>query len=65
LQYIDFSSMVILVDNNDKILYMDRQHDKHETFEIDEKVMREELLDLISNRLLNKIIDLKYIMKKR
>jgi len=65
LQYIDFSSMVILVDNNDKILYMARQHDKHETFEIDEKVMREELLDLISNRLLNKIIDLKYIMKKR
>lgn len=64
LQYTDFSSMIILVDNNNRILYMDRQHDKYETFEIDEKVMREELLDLISNRLLNKIIDLKYIKEK-
>lgn len=64
LQYTDFSSMIILVDNNSRILFMDRQHDKYETFEIDEKVMREELLDLISNRLLNKIIDLKYIREK-
>ncbi|HNW27231.1 MAG TPA: hypothetical protein PKN50_02040 [Spirochaetota bacterium] len=64
LQYTDFSSMIIIVDNNNKILYMDRQHDKYETFEIDAKIMREELLDLISNRLINKIIDLKYVKEK-
>lgn len=64
LQYSDFRSMILIIDNNNKILHMDRQYDKYETFEIDRNILREELLDLISNRLINIIIDLKYIKEK-
>ncbi len=64
LQYSDFKSMIIIIDGNNKIVHMDRQDDKYETFEIDKKIMREDLLDLVSNRLLNLIINLKYIKEK-
>lgn len=64
LQYSDFSSMILIVDNKNKILHMDRQHDNYETFEIDEKVLREEMLDHVSNRLIDIIINLKYIKEK-
>jgi hypothetical protein len=64
LQYTDFGSMIIIVDNNNRILSMDRQYDKYETFEIDKKIMREELLDLISNRLIDTIAKLKYVKEK-
>ncbi|MBP7734438.1 MAG: hypothetical protein KA369_00560 [Spirochaetes bacterium] len=64
LQYTDFGSMIIIVDNNNKILSMDRQYDKYETFEIDKDIMKEELLDLISNRLIDQITKLKYVKEK-
>ncbi len=64
LQYTDFGTMIIIIDKNNKILSMDRQYDKYETFEIDKNVMREELLDQISNRLIDLITKLKYIKEK-
>ncbi len=64
LQYTDFSSMITIIDTNNKILSMDRQYDKYETFEIDKDIMREELLDLISNRLIDLITKLRYIREK-
>lgn len=61
LQYDNFSSMIVIVDNKDKILFLDRQVDKYETFEIDGSVLREELLDLISNRLIDVLARLKFV----
>jgi hypothetical protein len=64
LQYTDFSSMIVIIDGKDKIVHLDRQHDKYESFEIDRNIMQEELLDLISNRFLDRINNLKYIKEK-
>jgi hypothetical protein len=65
LQFSDFNSLVVIIDNNNKIAFMDRQHDKYETFEIDQNVLREELLDLISNRLIGTLVDLKLIKERK
>lgn len=61
LQYNDFGSMVVIVDNNYKIVHLDRQYDKYDTFEIDRQVLKEELLDLVSNRLIDIALKQKYI----
>jgi hypothetical protein len=64
LQFFDFSSMIIIVDNNYQILYMDRQFDKFETFEFDKEILSEDLLDEVSNRFLELMFKLNYLQEK-
>jgi hypothetical protein len=52
LQFSDFSSMIVIVNSKYQILYMDRQFNTYEAFEIDKQILQEDLLDRISNRLL-------------
>ena len=64
LQFSDFSSMIIIVDGKNQVLYMDRQADTFEAFEIDKGILREDLLDQVSNRLLELMFKLGYLKEK-
>lgn len=64
LQFSDFNSMIVIVDGNYQVLYLDRQNDSFEAFEIDKAILREDLLDQISNRLLELMFKLKYLQEK-
>ena len=63
MQYNDFSSMIIIVNQDLKIVYMDRQYDEFETNEYDKEIMYEDLLDEISSRFLDMMFKLKYLKK--
>jgi hypothetical protein len=52
LQFSDFSSMVVIINSKYQVLYLDRQFDTYEAYEIDRQILQEDLLDRISNRLL-------------
>jgi hypothetical protein len=64
LQFSDFSSMIVIIDGKNQILYMDRQVDSFEAYEIDKNILREDLLDQISNRLLELMFKLDYLKEK-
>ena len=64
LQFFDFSSMVIIVNNKYEVLYMDRQFDKYETYEFYKEILTEDLLDHISNRFLELMFKLDYLDEK-
>lgn len=64
LQFSDFNSMAVIVDGNYQIVYMDRQADSFEAFEIDRGILREDLLDQVSNRLLDLMFKLGYLKEK-
>ncbi|MBN1496378.1 MAG: hypothetical protein JXA07_06395 [Spirochaetes bacterium] len=64
LQFSDFNSMAVIVDGNYQIVYMDRQADSFEAFEIDKGILREDLLDQVSNRLLDLMFKLGYLKEK-
>ncbi|MBN2158145.1 MAG: hypothetical protein JW807_02030 [Spirochaetes bacterium] len=61
LQFADFNSMICIVNNNYQIIYLDRQADKYDAFEIDKHILREDLLDQISNRFLELMFKFKFI----
>ncbi len=64
LQFSDFNSMIVIVDGKYQVVYMDRQVDTFEAFEIDKGILREDLLDQISNRLLERMFKLGYLKEK-
>jgi hypothetical protein len=64
LQFFDFSSMVIIIDNKNEVLYMDHQFDKYETYEFYKEILTEDLLDHISNRFLELMFKLDYLQEK-
>jgi hypothetical protein len=61
MQVWNFSSMVVIVDNDYQITYLDHQFDSFDTLEIDRGILRENLLDNVTNRLLELLLKLKYI----
>jgi hypothetical protein len=63
MQYNDFSSMLIIVNKDLKVEYMDRQYDDFETNEYDSDLMKNHLLDEINSRFIDLMIKLKYIKK--
>lgn len=64
LQFFDFRSMIIIVNNKNEILYMDRQFDKYNTYEFDREMLSEDLLDQVSNRFLELMFTLDYVKEK-
>lgn len=63
MQYNDFSSMLIIVNKDLKVEYMDRQYDDFETNEYDSDLMKNHLLDEINSRFIDLMIKLKYLKK--
>jgi hypothetical protein len=64
LQFSDFNSMIAIVDSKYQIVYMDRQIDSFEAYEIDKTILREDLLDKVSNRLLELLFKYDYLKEK-
>ena len=64
MQVYNFSSMIVIVDNDYKVLYQDHQFDAYDTHEIDRGALRENLLDEVSNRFLELMQKLDYIREK-
>ncbi len=64
MQYNEFSSMIIIVNQDLKIVYMDRQYDDFETNEYDKEIMYNHLLDEINSRFLDMMFKLKYLKNK-
>jgi len=64
IQFIDFNSMIIILNENLNIIYSDHQTDSFESNEYEEALLKEHLLNKISGRLLNKLKDFEYIKEK-
>jgi hypothetical protein len=61
LQFTDFGSMIVVVNAKYQVIYMDRQYDKYEENELDRQILQENLLDHISNRLMDFLMKYDYI----
>lgn len=61
MQYNEFSSMIIVVNQDLKIAYMDRQYDDFDTNEYDRELMQNHLLDEINSRFIEIMEKLKYL----
>jgi len=64
LQFFDFRSMIIIINNKNEIIYMDRQFDKYETYEFSKEILSEDMLDQISNRFLELMFKFDYLKEK-
>ena len=67
MQFMDFDSVIIITDRNLNVLYMDHQSDGFnidDIGEIDPDKIKDELLNYISERLIEKLIDLEFIAEK-
>lgn len=64
LQFLDFNSVLIIVDRNLNLLYMDHQADDFDTNEIEGGRIRNELLNMISERLLEELLNLNFIKEE-
>jgi hypothetical protein len=61
MQYNEFSSMIIIVNQDLKVVYMDRQYDDYDTNEYDRILMQNHLLDEINSRFIDMMFKLKYL----
>jgi hypothetical protein len=64
MQVYNFNSMIVIVDNDYQVLYLDHQFDAYDTHEIDRGALRENLLDEVSNRFLELMLKVDYIREK-
>jgi len=63
LQFIDFNSVIVIIDKNFNVLLEDYQSQNFEVHEYDEEVVKNNLLDKVSERFIQKIEKLKFISK--
>lgn len=65
IQYLSFSSMIVILDADGKISYLDHQSDAYDTEEITpfNSKIKMNLLDKIAERLIEQLLDLDYIEK--
>ncbi|MDY6934213.1 MAG: hypothetical protein SVZ03_08325 [Spirochaetota bacterium] len=63
MQYMDFDSVVVIVDKNFNIVYLDHQSNGYESREIDYTVVKNYLMDKISERFIRKLLNLKFMKK--
>lgn len=61
MQFMDFDSVAVVTDKNLNILYMDHQSDGFETDETDSERIKEELLNNICERFLEKLIEMDFV----
>ena len=64
MQFIDFSTVVLIVDSSLKITYLDHQNVMFDIDEWDPDVIRKHLTDKINDRLLRLLFDLNYLEEK-
>jgi len=63
MQFMDFDSIIIIVDKDLNILYMDHQTDNYESDQYIFEKTRDQLIDKISNRLITKLNSLNFFVK--
>ena len=63
LHYIDFNSVIVVIDREYNVLYLDYQDNSYNVDEFDQKILRKHLLDKLSCRLLERLTSLNYIEK--
>ncbi len=65
LQFLDFASMMLIIDREQTIAYMDHHFDTYDTNEYDREVMHDNLIDRVIGRFLDLMSRLKYIKEKK
>lgn len=65
LQFLDFGSMILIIDREFKIAYMDHQFDTYHTNEYDTEVMQDNLMDQVNGRFLDLMSKLNYVKQKK
>lgn len=61
MQHYDFDSVLVIVDRDLNMIYMDHQTDTYESVETDTAKIKEELLNKISNRLIQRLRKLDFV----
>lgn len=64
LQFMDFYSVLLVVDRNLNLLYMDHQSDDYDTTEIVAEKIRNDLLNSISERLVEQLMYLDFLSEE-
>jgi hypothetical protein len=65
LQFLDFGSMMLIIDREYRIVYMDHQFNTYDTNEYDREVMQDNLLDQVNGRFLELMMKLDYVKRKK
>ncbi len=65
LQFLDFGSMMLIIDREYRIVYMDHQFNSYDTNEYDKEVMQDNLLDQVNGRFLELMNKLDYVKSKK
>ncbi len=63
MQFVDFDSVVTIVDKNLNVVYLDHQSDNFSTNEFDFDKVKHKLFDLVSQRFIEKLENLEFIEK--
>ncbi len=63
MEFIDFGSLVLVLDKKYNVVYLDHQFDKYNVDETDPNALKDTLLDKVNDRLIKKLLDFKYIKK--
>ncbi len=61
MQFVDFDSMLLILDKDLKVVYLDRQTDSFPTDEFDSVKVRRKLINCVSERLIETLDDLNFI----
>lgn len=61
MQFVDFDSVVTIVDKNLNVVYLDHQSNNFSTSEFDFDKVKHKLFDLVSQRLVEKLDDLEFL----
>jgi hypothetical protein len=63
MQFFDFDSVVCVLDHDLKIAYLDRQFNSFAVDEISAARVRQQLVDRVSERLINTLDDLNFLRR--
>ena len=61
MQYVEFNSVVVIINKNLEILYIDNQKDAFDSIENEESILKNSLMDKISDRFLEILSDYDFI----
>ncbi len=61
MQFMDFDSMVVILDKNMKVVYLDHQHDRFNSDDYSIDLLKDQLMDKMNDRMLEFLMDIDYI----
>ncbi len=64
LQYIDFNSIIVIVDKSMNVHFLDRQNNTYHIDEVNPEKVKKHLLDKVSERFVETMIDIDFLEKK-